>query len=151
MTPDQQSLKNDVTNISIFTSASEFVDVLSFFSLMSFTSALIDAGERVQVDKDSIFVFKGVLPPFEQYTSVNLSFPHFFSFCKLPSQRYKFPQDDITQCHDFYVKFSVSMVMWQDSPLYMVFLFGSTYPLISGPRQRATLLSSTIRLSFSLC
>ena len=64
-TPDQQPLKNEITNISIFTSASEFVDVLSFFSLMSFTSALIDAREHVQVDKDGIFVFEGVLPPFE--------------------------------------------------------------------------------------
>ena len=54
-TPDRQLLKNDITNISIFTSASEFVDVLSFFSLMSFTSALIDARVRVQVDNDDIF------------------------------------------------------------------------------------------------
>ena len=65
MTLDRQPLKNDITNISIFTSASEFVDVLSFFSLMSFTSTLIDARECVQVDKDSIFVFKSVLPPFQ--------------------------------------------------------------------------------------
>ena len=53
--PDQQSLKNDVTNISIFILASRSVNVPSFFSLMSFTSALIGARVRVQVDNDDIF------------------------------------------------------------------------------------------------
>ena len=64
MALDQQLLKNDITNISIFTSASEFVDVLSLFSLMSFTSTLIDAREHMQVDNDSIFVFKRCPPTF---------------------------------------------------------------------------------------
>ena len=83
-TPDRQPLKNDITNISIFTSASEFVDVLSFFSLMSFTSALIDAREHVQVDKDSIFVFKGVLPPFENILRSIFLSPTFSVFVSSP-------------------------------------------------------------------
>ena len=32
------------------------------------------------------------------------SFPHFFGLCKAPSQRLKFPQDNITQRRDFYDK-----------------------------------------------
>ena len=51
--------------MSTYPQKNQFVDVLSFFSVMPFTSALIDARECVQVDNNSIFVFKGVLPPLE--------------------------------------------------------------------------------------
>ena len=104
MTLDRQSLKNDVTNISIFILASRSVNVPSFFSLMSFTSTLIDARVCVQVDNDDIFVFKGVLPPFEPNTLVILSFPHFLALYKCSSWQLIFPQDNCTP--SFYNKFS---------------------------------------------
>ena len=135
-TPDRQLLKNDITNISIFTSASEFVDVLSFFSLMSFTSALIDARERVQVDKDSIFVFKGVLPPFKKYTSVILSFPTFSLSISAPHDNSYSPKTTAHHGVVFTLSSLVSTVTGQYGPIITLLLFGSTNPFTFHLHQR---------------
>ena len=136
MTPDWQPLKNDITNISIFTSASEFVDVLSFFSLMSFKSALIDTRERVQVDKDSIFVFKGVLPPFESILRSFLLSSTFSLSISAPHDNSYSPKTTAHHGVVFTLSSLVSTVTGQYGPIVTLLLFGSTNPFTFHLHQR---------------
>ena len=101
---------------------------------MSFTATLIDARECVQVDNDSIFVYK-VSPHLSNGTMS--SFPHFLCFCKDSSQWLRFPQDDIMQRHDLYIKFSLLTFTGQYGPFFMLLLFRSMNPFMFHSCQQA--------------
>ena len=83
-------------------------------------------------------------------TLVSSSFPHFLSSCIDSLRRLKFPQDYHTNECDFHDKCLVSTFTGQYGPLSTLFPFSCLSGLRSGPRQRATCSSSTIRLKLFL-